>query len=407
MCGIAQKPQVRRDGIKLLLSATHEAHRSENKLRSEKPGRLRARGPEGFQANQGLLLAGAVAYYALLSIVPLLILMVIALSQVIDQDMLLATLNTALAYVVPGEGKAVVAELQAFLDHREVIGWVLFITMLFFSSLGFKVLESAISVIFLHRVEKRKRHILVSLLVLPFGYIFFIGAVLFVGTFVIVDLMAIGGEHIVILGHSWSLGGFSRWLIYVAGVIGEILLISAILLLHAGGQVVGASRADRRRHGGPVVGTHPPCAGLVFRHTVAGERGVRLAHHGHHRAAEHGSGRHAAVAGRAGDCGIRAHRDRFRAWRAGAVRMNHQHLELLLTREMPYGKYKGRVIADLPGNYLNWFARKGFPPGELGQLLALMQELDHNGLSSLLGPLRKGLGANAESSCRVVRQNGS
>jgi uncharacterized protein (DUF3820 family) len=72
--------------------------------------------------------------------------------------------------------------------------------------------------------------------------------------------------------------------------------------------------------------------------------------------------------------------------------MNHEHLELLVTREMPYGKYKGRLIADLPGNYLNWFARKGFPHGELGQLLALMQELDHNGLSSLLDPLRKGSG---------------
>ncbi len=182
---------------------------------------------KAFQVNQGLLLAGAVAYYALLSIVPLLILMVIALSQVIDQEMLLATLNRALEYVVPGEGRAVVLELKAFLGHREVIGWVLFVTMLFFSSLGFKVLESAISVIFLHRVEKRKRHIVVSLL-LPFGYIFFIGAVLFVGTFVIVDLSAMGGEHIVILGYSWSLGGFSRWLIYVAGVLGEILLISAI-----------------------------------------------------------------------------------------------------------------------------------------------------------------------------------
>jgi uncharacterized protein (DUF3820 family) len=69
--------------------------------------------------------------------------------------------------------------------------------------------------------------------------------------------------------------------------------------------------------------------------------------------------------------------------------MNTEHLELLLIRVMPYGKYKGRVIADLPGNYLNWFARKGFPPGEIGRLLALMQELDHNGLSSLLDPLRK------------------
>jgi uncharacterized protein len=69
--------------------------------------------------------------------------------------------------------------------------------------------------------------------------------------------------------------------------------------------------------------------------------------------------------------------------------MDLQYLELLVTREMPFGKYKGRLIADLPGNYLNWFARTGFPAGELGQLLALMQELDHNGLSSLLEPLRK------------------
>ena len=71
--------------------------------------------------------------------------------------------------------------------------------------------------------------------------------------------------------------------------------------------------------------------------------------------------------------------------------MNPEHLQLLLTREMPYGKYKGRVIADLPGYYLNWFARKGFPAGEIGVLLALMQELDHNGLTFLLEPLRKGL----------------
>lgn len=182
---------------------------------------------KAFKANQGLLLAGAVAYYALLSIVPLLILMVIALSHVIDQDVLLATLLRALDYVVPVEGRAVVAELRAFLDHGAVIGWVLLITMLFFSSLGFKVLENAISVIFLHRIQKRKRHFLVSLL-LPFGYILFIGAVLFVGTFVVADLVVIGGENVVLLGHSWSLGGFSRMLIYVAGVIGEILLISAI-----------------------------------------------------------------------------------------------------------------------------------------------------------------------------------
>ena len=69
--------------------------------------------------------------------------------------------------------------------------------------------------------------------------------------------------------------------------------------------------------------------------------------------------------------------------------MNPENLKKLVTVTMPYGKYKGRIIADLPGNYLNWFAREGFPSGNLGELLALMQELDHNGLKHLLNPLRK------------------
>ncbi|WP_330115630.1 DUF3820 family protein [Pseudomonas sp. JS3066] len=69
--------------------------------------------------------------------------------------------------------------------------------------------------------------------------------------------------------------------------------------------------------------------------------------------------------------------------------MNPEDLLLLVTREMPYGKYKGRLLADLPGHYLNWFAREGFPKGEIGRLLLLMQEIDHNGLKPLLEPLRK------------------
>jgi uncharacterized protein len=70
--------------------------------------------------------------------------------------------------------------------------------------------------------------------------------------------------------------------------------------------------------------------------------------------------------------------------------MQAEDLQRLVTLQMPYGKYKGRVIADLPGNYLNWFAREGFPPGDLGRLLQLMQEIDHNGLSELLVPIRQG-----------------
>ena len=77
--------------------------------------------------------------------------------------------------------------------------------------------------------------------------------------------------------------------------------------------------------------------------------------------------------------------------------MKADDLLLLLTRQMPFGKYKGRLIADLPGQYLNWFAREGFPNGEIGQLLQLMQEIDHNGLSELLTPLRQQLNIRPNS----------
>jgi hypothetical protein len=69
--------------------------------------------------------------------------------------------------------------------------------------------------------------------------------------------------------------------------------------------------------------------------------------------------------------------------------MQADDLPKLVQMRMPCGRYQGRLIADLPGAYLAWFARKGFPHGELGRLPALMLELDHNGLSSLLDPLRQ------------------
>src|SRR6218665_344482 len=116
---------------------------------------------KAFRANQGLLLAGAVAYYALLSIVPLLILTVIALSHVVDEGELLRTLGHYLEWLLPGQSRAIVAELAHFLAHRDVIGWLLLGTMLFFSSLAFTVLENAMSVIFHHRVAIRRRRYLI------------------------------------------------------------------------------------------------------------------------------------------------------------------------------------------------------------------------------------------------------
>jgi membrane protein len=184
----------------------------------------------GFRANQGLLLAGAVAYYALLSIVPLLILSVIALSRVIDESLLLQTLARYLEWLIPGQSRAVVAELANFLAHRDVIGWVLLVTMLFFSSLAFTVLENAMSVIFLHRVAIRRRHFLISAL-LPYFYILVLGVGLLLTTLVAGSLQAIGQESIDFLGRVWSLHGVSGALLYCLGLGGEVFLLTSVYLV--------------------------------------------------------------------------------------------------------------------------------------------------------------------------------
>ncbi|MBC8006485.1 MAG: YihY/virulence factor BrkB family protein [Prolixibacteraceae bacterium] len=200
------------------------------------PARFALQVLQSFRANQGLLLAGAVAYYALLSMVPLLILIVIALSHFLDQAELLETVGRALEWVVPGQSPAIVKELANFLEARVAIGWVLVGTMLVFSSLAFAVLEGAMSVIFMHRLAVRKRRFLVSALI-PFAYIVFLGLALLVGTLISASLEAIGKESIVILGHAWSLGGFSGFLLYLVGVVLEILLITSIYLVMPTGRL--------------------------------------------------------------------------------------------------------------------------------------------------------------------------
>ena len=191
---------------------------------------------KGFKANQGLLLAGAVAYYALLSIVPLLILTVIALSQVIDQRELLATLGRYLEWLVPSQAEAVVRELANFLDKRQGVGWLLLGTMIFFSSLAFTVLENAMSVIFLHRVVERKRRFIFSVLI-PYVYILSLGMGLLLVTLVAGSLQAVGKESVDLFGRQWSLSGFSGFLLYLLGFAGEVFVLTSVYLVMPAGRL--------------------------------------------------------------------------------------------------------------------------------------------------------------------------
>ena len=194
------------------------------------PGAFALQVLKAFRANQGLLLAGAVAYYALLSIVPLLILTVIALSHVVDQGELLRTIGRYLEWIVPGQSRAIVAELASFLAHRDVMGWVLLASMLFFSSLAFTVLENAMSVIFHHRVLVRRRHFLVSAFI-PYVYILSLGLGLLFATLVAGGLQVMGEREVEFLWRSWSLVGVSGLLLYLLGLAGEIFVLTSIYLV--------------------------------------------------------------------------------------------------------------------------------------------------------------------------------
>jgi membrane protein len=185
---------------------------------------------KAFRANQGLLLAGAVAYYALLSIVPFLMLVVVALSHFIDQAELLETLRRYLELLLPGQSPSIVAEVANFLDNRDLITWVLGVTMLFFSSFAFTVLENAMSVIFIHRVAIRRRHFLVSA-VLPYCYMLALGVGVMLVTLVAGTLQVMGQESVRLFGTEWSLGGVSGALLYLMGLAGEILVLTSIYLV--------------------------------------------------------------------------------------------------------------------------------------------------------------------------------
>jgi YihY family inner membrane protein len=185
---------------------------------------------KSFKANQGLLLAGAVAYYALLSIVPLLIVSVIALSHFIDQSALLEAVGRYLEWLLPGQSRAIITELSNFLTHADVLGPVLLVTMIFFSSLAFTVLESAMAVIFHHRKADHSRHFLVSV-VMPYLYILCLCVGLLLVTLVSGALQVIGEESIDLLGRRWSLSGISGLLLYLLGLAGEILMLTSLYLV--------------------------------------------------------------------------------------------------------------------------------------------------------------------------------
>jgi membrane protein len=209
-----------------------------NKTRgiAERVFRLSLQVIRGFKRNQGLLLSGAVAYYTLLSIVPMSILALIGLSHFIQEDQLFQTLSTYLEMIIPGYAATLTDQVRVFIAHRKVVSIVGLSVMLFFSSIAFTVLENAMSVIFFHRVRIRRRHFIISAII-PYIYILTLGlGILFVSS-ITGALEALKNRQLLFFGLKLSLEGFPGAVLYVLGIVGEILLLTSIYLVMPVGRI--------------------------------------------------------------------------------------------------------------------------------------------------------------------------
>jgi len=183
-----------------------------------------------FRRNQGLLLAGAVAYYTLLSIVPMFALLLILLSQFLDPALLLDTFANYLKLAAPTRSGELMRDLTAFLAHWKVVGMAGVLFLLFFSSLAFTVLENAMALIFFHRVRIQRRHFLVSAII-PYAYIGLMALGLLTVSLIASWLAGLGDGSLRVFGYLLSLDKTTSLTLYALGVLGEVLLLTSLYLV--------------------------------------------------------------------------------------------------------------------------------------------------------------------------------
>lgn len=196
----------------------------------DNPWRFLRRVLAGFSANQGFLLSGAVAYYTLLTIVPMFALIITGLSQIQETQPLLESLREYLVLIAPNQADALISQISSFQQNWKTVGLTGVLLLLFFSSFAFTSLENAMSVIFFHRVAIQRRHFLISAII-PYCYILLLAVGMLLVSTVSGSLHSLESRSVVVMGQNWSLSSIETVLVYMLGIIGEILLLTSIYLV--------------------------------------------------------------------------------------------------------------------------------------------------------------------------------
>lgn len=189
-----------------------------------------------FRANQGILLAGAIAYYTLLSIIPLFTLFIVALSHLIDEQELLGIVQSNLSLLFGSQAQLVTQQMHIFLENRQTVGWVGLVILVFFSSMAFTVLENAMSVIFFHRVKIHRRHFFISAII-PYMYILVSGIGILCLAIVSGALDMLHGEVVKVMFWTLHLDSFTGNILYILGIIGLTLLLTSFYMVMPVGRI--------------------------------------------------------------------------------------------------------------------------------------------------------------------------
>lgn len=184
----------------------------------------------GFIRNQGLLLSGAVAYYTLLSIIPMSILALIVLTHFIEEQQLIHTLSQYLEMVIPGYAATLSEQVRVFLEHRKAVGIIGFLVMLFFSSMAFSMLGKAIAVIFSQRPGIRRRNLLVSAII-PYAYILAMGLGILLVSLITGAIETLKSRQLMVFGLHLNPEGSTVLLLYLMGVLAEMLMLTSFYLV--------------------------------------------------------------------------------------------------------------------------------------------------------------------------------
>jgi len=183
-----------------------------------------------FFKNNGLLLTSAVAYNALLSLIPLSAVLMVVFSHFLNEELLLKAITGEVSLIAPGITPLLTDVLKTFLDARNLIGWVGFAVLLFFSSVAFRVLENAMAIIFHRPAGEPKRRFWVSAL-LPYLFICFVAAGLIVMTAMTAitnHIAASPSDAWALLGYELGLQRFTGVMLYLTGIVGLVLLFTTL-----------------------------------------------------------------------------------------------------------------------------------------------------------------------------------